>query len=116
VNGIAHFEMQVADTQRTIEFYKNVFGWKIEKFGDMGYSLITIDGEKVGGGILHSPDGQARVVNTIEVDSVDDYLIKINNNGGETIHPKMKIPGRGWVAYCQGPEGLTFGIFQPDEK
>ncbi|WP_409303905.1 VOC family protein [Peribacillus sp. SCS-155] len=31
MHGIAHFEIQVADTQRTIEFYKNVFGWKIEK-------------------------------------------------------------------------------------
>ncbi|WP_067935067.1 VOC family protein [Alicyclobacillus kakegawensis] len=118
MNRIAHFEMQVANTEQTVEFYRNIFGWKIEKHGDLGYWLITTDEEGTGitGGILPSPDGQARVINTIEVDNVDEYLVKITANGGETVYPKMPIPGRGYVAYCQGPEKLIFGIFQRDEN
>jgi uncharacterized protein len=117
MNGVAHFEMQVANTEKTIEFYRNIFGWKIEQYGDMGYWFVTTeDGAAVTGGILPSSDGKARVINTIEVDNVDDYLVKINENGGETIYPKMPIPGRGYVAYCQGPEELVFGIYQPDEN
>jgi predicted enzyme related to lactoylglutathione lyase len=117
VNSIVHFELQVTNPEQTIEFYRNVFGWTIEKYGDLGYWFVTTGEEGAGitGGILPTPDGQARVINTIEVDSVDAYLVKINENGGKTIYPKMPIPGRGYVAYCEGPDGLIFGIFQRDE-
>ncbi|GIN39370.1 MULTISPECIES: VOC family protein [Heyndrickxia] len=118
MNRIAHFEMQVSNTEKTIEFYKNIFGWKIEPFGDYGYNFITTDeeGVEVTGGILPSPDGQARIINTIEVNNLEESLEKVQENGGETIYPKMALPGRGFVAYCQGPEGLLFGIFQPDKN
>ncbi len=32
MNRIVHFEIPAADLQRAADFYKKVFGWKIEKW------------------------------------------------------------------------------------
>lgn len=38
--GIVHFELKVKNVEKTIKFYKDVFGWKIEKWeGPMDYWL-----------------------------------------------------------------------------
>ena len=57
-----------------------------------------------------------RVVNTVDVPSVDEFTGKVTKSGGKVVAPKMAIPGMGYVAYCQDTEGNTFGIFQMDEK
>lgn len=114
-----HFDLHVTDLEKAIDFYTKIFGWKFEKYGpeEMGYYLVST-GEKetpgIDGGITRSRDGQARTVNTIQVDSVDDYLKKIVENGGQVALPKMPIPGVGYVAYVIAPGGLLFGIMHDD--
>jgi hypothetical protein len=53
-------------------------------------------------------------VNSIEVESVDEYVRKVEESGGKVVVPKMAIPGVGWLAYCTDPGGLIFGITSPD--
>ncbi|PUB16725.1 VOC family protein [Paenisporosarcina sp. OV554] len=118
MNRVTHFELQVANPQKAIEFYTSVFGWKIEKFGEHDYWFVMTgeDGNGVNGGIMPSPDAQPRTFNTVEVDNVDDSLAKISEHGGEMVVPKAAIPGMGYVAYCKDPEGLIFGVFHGDEN
>jgi uncharacterized protein len=61
---------------------------------EQGYWFVTTDEEgiEITDGILPSPDGQARIVNTIEVECVDDYLTKIIEHGRVTVYPKSPIP------------------------
>src|ERR1044072_5846453 len=36
-----HFEIHATDPQAAVTFYEQVFGWKIEQWGDQPYWLIT---------------------------------------------------------------------------
>jgi len=96
---IVHFELNVKDVEKTINFYKKVFGWKIEKWsGPMDYWLIMTRNESepgIDGGLGYIEDGFPHVVNTIDVDNIDEVIKKIENNGGEIVGSKHAVPGVG---------------------
>ena len=120
MNRVVHFETNAPNTLRGLEFYSNVFGWKIDKWdGPEDYWLITAgdEGEEaINGGFMESPDEQPRALNTIQVSSVDKYVTEIIRNGGRVISPKVAIPRIGYLAYCSDSEGVTFGIMHPDPR
>jgi predicted enzyme related to lactoylglutathione lyase len=58
--------------------------------------------------------GMPAVVNTIDVDSLDDMIATVTANGGTVVAPKMTIPHVGYFAYCKDTEGNTFGMMQND--
>jgi predicted enzyme related to lactoylglutathione lyase len=114
---VIHFEIQADDPERAVNFFKNVFGWKIDKWGPEEYWLATTGDDKemgINGAIMRRNPMTNPTTNTIGVSSVDDYTAKINANGGKVVMPKSVIPGIGYFAYCQDTEGNTFGILQPD--
>jgi predicted enzyme related to lactoylglutathione lyase len=116
MNRVVHFEIGADDPGRVVKFYEDVFGWKIHNWeGPIDYWLITTGEETEPGidGAIKERTGQdQRVVNTIEVPSVDEYAERITRAGGEIIVPKSEIPGVGYHAYCRDPEGNIFGIIE----
>ena len=68
----------------------------------------------IDGGFLRKRDPKQPMVNTIGVESVDETMKAVETNGGRTALPKMAIPGVGWLAYFQDPEGNIFGVMQSD--
>jgi predicted enzyme related to lactoylglutathione lyase len=48
------------------------------------------------------------------VNSVDEYMSKIEKLGGKTVSPKMAVPGFGYLATCVDTEGNTFGLWQSE--
>lgn len=122
---LVHFEIHAENPEQAAEFYSKVFGWEIKKWdGPMPYWLITTgpsDQPGINGGILKRMgakpvEGQAvnAFVCTIDVPSLDEYVIKATSNGGSIAMPKMPVPGMGWLAYCKDPEGNIFGMMQND--
>lgn len=113
---VTHFEILADDPQRLTEFYRDVFGWHINSWsGPQGYWLATTgaDGTPgINGGFMHRHFKQP-VINTIQVDSLDDALSTIQSHGGKLFHGPTDIPGVGRHAYCADPEGNLFGIIQP---
>ena len=117
MSRVIHFEIPADNPERAVKFYKDVFGWQIAKWeGPMEYWLATTgaDGPGINGGLMRRQFPGQGTVNTLGVLSVDDALAKIQQSGGKLAMPKMAIPGIGWLAYCQDPEGNTFGIMQAD--
>jgi uncharacterized protein len=119
---VLRFEFQVPNPEQAIQFYSNCFGWKFEKMpGPQDYWFI-ITGESgepgIDGGMMKSPDGATRIINSIEVPSVDEYLNKIVENGGNVVVPKTPVPGMGYFAYCTDNQGLLFGVSEvnPEAK
>jgi uncharacterized protein len=117
---VVHFEISADNPERAAKFYKEAFGWKIEKWnGPMEYWMV-MTGEKeepgINGGLMKREKTMPPTTNTIDVKSVDDATAKITKSGGKIIKPKMAVPGVGWMAYCQDTEGNLFGIMQMDEK
>jgi len=117
---VVHFEIDAERPERAIRFYEKVFGWKIEKWkGPMEYWLIMTGNEKepgIDGGLGKRTEAEPSTVNTIDVPSVDEYVKKIEKNGGSIFRPKMAVPGVGWMAYFKDPEGNFWGIMQTDKS
>jgi uncharacterized protein len=55
-------------------------------------------------------------VNTVQVDSVDEAAAKVSAAGGQVVAPKVAVPGVGRLVYATDPNGLIFGIHQPDPQ
>jgi hypothetical protein len=117
---VIHFEICVDDPERAIKFYKDVFGWKIGKWGGpLDYWLVEAgEGKEPGinGALMRRMDPRATTINTISVPSVDEFIKKIGKSGGKMVTKKEAIPGVGYFAYCQDTEGNTFGIMESDKS
>jgi len=116
---VTHFEIYTADPEAVQPFYRDVFGWKFEKFeGPFAYWLITTgpDNEPgINGGLTRPREGQSPgTLNTIAVSSFEQTIKKIEQRGGKICVPKMVIPKIGWLAYAEDPAGNVFGIIEPD--
>lgn len=83
----------------------------------MDYWLVTA-GEKsepgINGAIQARTQLPQSVISTIMVDSIDDTITKIIENGGQIVVPKMEIPKVGVMVYFQDTEGNIFGAMQSD--
>ncbi len=113
-----HFEIPTDDPERAVAFYRNVFGWKIEKWeGPLEYWNVTTGAAPepgINGGILRRQHPNQPCVNTIEIPNVDESVATVLQNGGKVALPKMAIPGVGWCAYCLDLDGHVFGLMQID--
>ncbi|MFW9780824.1 MAG: VOC family protein, partial [Candidatus Heimdallarchaeota archaeon] len=94
------------------------FDWEIKKWeGPIDYWLVMTGKESepgIDGGLGFAEEDFPNIVNTIDVDDIDVVIKKIKNNGGKIIRPKHAVPGVGWLAYFEDPEGIVTGIMQED--
>jgi predicted enzyme related to lactoylglutathione lyase len=114
-----HFDFSAQNPDRAAKFYSDVFGWKFQKWdGPQDYWLVTTGTETPGidGGMARRPEGDdhGHIVTTIDVANVDDAMERVTEAGGTVTSEKMTIPGVGWLAYFQDPEGNGFGMIQMD--
>ena len=120
MSRVVHVEFGAQDVDRAAEFYKKVFGWQMNSWGGPEKYILATTGPDsqpgINGGIMRHHDGAARTVCTIQVDSIESALQKIEDAGGKNVVPKMAVPTVGWLAYCTDTEGMLFGIFVPDES
>ncbi len=118
---IVHFEIPADDVKKLAKFYSELFGWKIEKTpGPVDYwSIETVPIDKgeavrpgVNGGMMKRQYPGHKPVNYISVESIDEYVKKIETLGGKVLVPKMEVPGIGWWALALDPESNQFAIMQ----
>jgi predicted enzyme related to lactoylglutathione lyase len=113
---VIHFDISAEHPEELAKFYEQVFNWKFEKWdGPMDYWLITTGKNESGiDGGLARREKEVKTINTINVSSIDDYIEMIKLNKGVILTPKTPIPGVGWTASFQDPEGNIFSIMQDD--
>ncbi len=110
-----YFEILSAEPEKTIAFYKSVFGWRFNEQGPQAYwpaETGPADRPGINGAVMGNHFDQ-RVVHTIQADSLEDALAKVEAGGGKKIHGPTQIPGVGLHAYCADPLGTIFGVLQP---
>lgn len=117
-----HFEIPADDIEKLRHFYAQLFGWKIEKMPGFAeyWNIETVPVDDAGrlvrpgvnGGLMKRQTADQQLVTYIAVESIDDYSEKIVKLGGTITVPKQEIPGIGWWAFAQDPEGNQFGLFQ----
>ncbi len=133
MNRVVHFEIQADESERAAKFYREVFGWNIEKYPGLGWDywgVMTAPKNSkepgINGGLLKRPAktpeqehptkqcGVNSFVCTVQVENYEQASDKILTNGGVIAMPKFAIPGMAWQGYFLDTEGNTFGVHQAD--
>jgi uncharacterized protein len=118
MSRVVHFEVPVKNGEAARKFYGNVLGWQFTKWeGPEEYWLITTGEKEIPGidGAFYTPGPEmSGIVNTVDVENLDEALAKVKANGGQMASPINHIPGVGTMAYVKDPEGNTFGMMQRD--
>ena len=119
---VVHFEIPADDLARAKKFYGTVFGWTLNDFPEMEYTIAkTVESDKNGmpkeagainGGMLQRQDPVKSPVITIDVDNMDQAAAAIEKNGGKIIRPKMPVGDMGFAAYFKDTEGNVVGLWQ----
>ena len=130
MDRVVHFEIQTEKPERAAKFYRDVFGWTIEKWPGLDWDYwVIMTAEKdskepgINGGLLLRPAktppqecGTNAYVCTIQVKNFDETAKNIEAAGGVVAMPKFAIPKMAWQGYFLDTEGNTFGVHQPDEN
>lgn len=123
---VVHFEIHASDPEKVADFYRELFGWTIQKWdGPMPYWMVmTGDDASPGihGGLVQRmgdkpADGQPMngFPCTVDVADVEASLQKAVALGGTVALPKMPVPGVGWLAYVKDTDGNIVGLMESDE-
>jgi len=120
---LMHFEIPANDVEKLKRFYEDVFGWKIpQATGPIEYWVIqTVPVDPKGmllrpgvnGGMYKKQVPESKPVNYFTVESISDFLAKIEKLGGSVTQPKQEVPEIGWIAAAEDPEGNLFALIQP---
>lgn len=120
---IVHFEIPADDPDALKAFYGDVFGWQFQTLSHPGmpggeYIAISTRGEGGGygidGGMYKKAIPGDKPRNYISVTSLGDTVAKVKASGGTVIVERMAVPGVGYIAIVQDPEGNDTGVIQPD--
>ncbi len=115
MHGVCHFEVPSTDIERSVEFYKGLFGWEFAGVGDPDYAMFsTPDGP--GGAIEKAQAGRgSNVIVYIEVADIPSVLAKVEKLGGEIVREKTLISEEfGYWAMVADPSGVRIGLWSKD--
>ncbi|MFL5403693.1 MAG: VOC family protein [Gemmatimonadales bacterium] len=125
---IVHFEIPADNPERAAKFYRELFGWEINRWegsADPGFEYwmvktVPTDSEGhparpgVNGGLMRRMFPGQAPVNYILVESVDEFVKKAERLGAKVMMQKTPVPGMGWFAQLTDPEGNVIAIWEAD--
>jgi uncharacterized protein len=120
---VSHFEIPARDLERAARFYREVFGWSVERLPWEGYPYFKVRGasgeghrEGIDGGLLPAEVGGDHPLLVIHVSGIDleDCLRKVVEAGGRIDQPAADIGGMGRFARFRDSEGNLMGLWQAD--
>lgn len=116
--SVTHFEIFANEPNSLAEFYRELFGWDIQKVPGVDYFRIQTAasaGHSIGGGLLLRPiEGPRSWVHYVLVDSIDLTIDKLQKMGGKIVREKAAVPKTAWYALAEDPQGNIFAIYQTD--
>lgn len=114
---IVHVDIPADRVDRAKKFYEALFGWKFNAppgFSDY-FLFETTDesgGSAVGGGLGQRGAPDQKITCYIGVDSIAEYLPKIEQMGGRVTMPYTEVPGFGALALFVDTENNPFGLWE----
>jgi len=122
MDKVVHFEIPADDLARARDFYGSTFGWDLQEMPELDYTTVTtspVDEQQrptepgaINGGMMKRAADTPSPVITVNVDSIDNALKKVESAGGSTVKPRQEIPGMGAFAYFKDTEGNTLGLWE----
>jgi len=123
-NKLTHFAIHIDDINRAKDFYSEVFEWGFASYGPPDFLEIKVDktknGELIGAlqSRKYSPLTE-KIIGlecTIAVESVDEIIKRVQDNGGQILMPKTAIPYVGWITKFLDTEGNLICAMQYDNS
>ncbi len=113
---VVHWELWSENAERTADFYRTVFDWKITHHPELNYRVAEPGGQGgIGGGIM-TPDRSGpwpgNMTFYIAVNDLDAYAKKITAAGGKIVVEKQQVPGMGSFSLFADPDGRVMGIWK----
>jgi hypothetical protein len=109
---IVHIEFSARNLDTSAQFYRELFGWKIEPDLQLNYATFET-GEGVGGGFNpvqeNFPAGSVLVY--VATEDIEADLAKVEKLGGKVVVPKTEIPGIGWFGIFSDLSDNQIGLF-----
>lgn len=118
---IVHFELPYEDRDRASTFYTELFGWDIQTFPGMDYSMVTTgpSGDQgptepgfINGGMGANEGNLTGPRVVIDVEDIDATLREVEARGGQAVAAKSPVAQMGWSAYFRDSEGNVVGLWQ----
>lgn len=110
--SIVHLELPCKDVKRAKRFYGDIFGWSFEEIPEMNYTMFQPASGPGGGLFVPEQFNPGGALNYLLVDSIEETTKKIEAADGKILVPKTEIPGQGWFAIFQDPEGTTMALYK----
>jgi predicted enzyme related to lactoylglutathione lyase len=105
-------ELASPDLEASADFYRQLFGWKIEPLEGMEMPYMTIENAgHANGGIRAATENEPSYwLVYFGADDIDAALGKATEFGGTTLMGPMDI-GMGKIGAVQDPQGAVFALF-----
>jgi uncharacterized protein len=115
-NPFIHVELHSKDIAKSKKFYTSMFGWKLEEFPGMDYTIINV-GEGTGGGMMKNPmPGEPDSwFPYVLVDDVQASTEKAVSLGATVVQDVTPVSDMGWFSVIVDPTGAAFGLWQTKE-
>jgi predicted enzyme related to lactoylglutathione lyase len=117
-NTLGWAELNSRGIDKSIPFYKKVFGWgekKSEMAEGSAYTEFQVAGDSIAGGMEMNPMVPAKVQSYwmvyFAVDDVDKAFKKATEAGGQEMLAPQDFPG-GRFAILSDPQGAAFGLLK----
>ena len=115
---VTHFEIYGEQPAALAEFYRQLFGWRLERAPGVDYWRIETEaspGRGIAGGLTYRPIAGTRGwMHYVHVASLDDAVAEAERLGAAVLRPKTAVPKAAWYAVLADPEGNIFAIWQID--
>jgi predicted enzyme related to lactoylglutathione lyase len=119
---VVHFEILGKDGEALQGFYSDLFGWGVDADNEVGYGMVSRDGNTnsegigIGGGIGAAQEGEGHVTFYVEVPDVEQALQKAESLGGTRVMGPMDVMGQVIIGLFHDPEGHTVGVVQSAQR
>ncbi len=112
------FEIPSNDPEKLADFYRNLFGWRIEKVPVEGFEYWTCktgEGEGIDGAIVGKLTQSQTVMNYLTVENIANWIHNAVKLGATIEVDKSPVVGFGWYAIIRDPENHLFGLWENDK-
>jgi predicted enzyme related to lactoylglutathione lyase len=116
-NGkVCYVEIPAEDVERSVSFYRSVFGWNIRRHKDGRVSFDDAVGEVSGAWVTgRRPSSEPGLLVYIMVDSVSSAMDRVVANGGKLVQP-IGMDAPEITARFSDPSGNVLGLYQEPPK
>ena len=119
-NPICFWELASHDAEKSVQFFKNVFGWEFNYDENTTIHELPAGESSAkfwGGGIFSLQKAKLPFLTIyILVDNINEMITRIEEEGGHIVEPNFELPTGSRICLFNEPSGVTFAMLQPAKK